>query len=416
MVLGPAALMFLTGPAYAQEAAASTIEQRLNILEQQLRLQREEIDDLKFQLRQAHEQTKVLEQDRVLAAMFGRGTAEASRDQPETASAQAPNLPDAPVGEAPTDEVQGPQLQARAVAVPEGQGVLTPKGVIQIEPSLQYINSSSDRLVFRGVELVPGLQLGVIEASKAARDTVVGTGTVRLGLTNRLEAEVRVPAIYRHDKIQVVQQRDQSIVRTVNYSEADIGDVEFALRYQVNRPKNPLHPIYIASLRVKSDTGKGPFDIGYDEFGIATGLTTGSGFWAVQPAVNFLLPSDPVVIYGGASYLHNIGRNVNKIVGGATIGHVQPGDAISGNLGFGFALNPRFSFSLGYRHSYIFPTKTEVNNSVQKSDKLQVGSLLFGMSYRATERQTLNFGFEFGVTPDAPNVGITLRIPFNLKL
>jgi hypothetical protein len=175
-------------------------------------------------------------------------------------------------------------------------------------------------------------------------------------------------------------------------------------------------PIFVANLRVKSDTGKGPFDIDYDEFGIATGLATGSGFWAVQPAINFLLPSDPVVIYGGLGYLYHIGRDINKEIGGAPIGHVDPGDSISANLGFGFALNPRFSFSLGYRHSYIFPTRTEVANTIQKSDKIQVGGLLFGMSYRVTERQTLNFGFEFGVTEDAPDVAISIRMPFALKL
>jgi hypothetical protein len=402
------------GEAHAQ---ATSADQRLEILERQIRQQQAEIDALKRRLE---------DQDSELAGLRGRGLAaqeaasppQAAQPGPATGSARAPQVaaetpPAQPVGEAPSGESQAEQLRSHVEAVPDGQGVLTPRGTFVFEPSVEYVQSSTDRLVFRGVELVPGLQLGIIEASSADRSTGVGTGTFRYGLTNRLEAEVRVPFVYRHDRIQVVQQRDQGIVRNLTYDERGIGDVEFALRYQLNQPKQAQEPIFVGSVRVKSDTGKGPFDIDYDQFGIATGLATGSGFWAVQPGVNFLLPSDPVVIYGSVGYLYNISRNVNKTIGGALVGRVDPGDAISGNLGFGFALNPRFSFSLGYEHSYIFPTTTEIGGTLQRSSRLQVGALVLGMSYRLSERQTMNWNFEIGATKDAPDVAITLRLPID---
>lgn len=321
-------------------------------------------------------------------------------------------LPDAPVGEAPPPEERPEQ---RVAAVPEGQGVLTRAGNLIFEPSFEYTRSSTNRLVFRGIELIPGIQIGLIEATDADRDTLVGTASLRYGISDRLEAEVRLPYLYRNDRIEVVQQRDEGIVRSIALREDGVGDAEFSLRYQFNRPVGQK-PIFVGSLRVKSDTGKGPFDIGYDEFGVATGLATGSGFWAVQPGLNFLMPSDPAVIYGGAAYLYHIPRDVNKLVGDVLIGRVDPGDAVSANIGFGFALNPRFSFSLGYRHNYIFPTKTEIGDTHQKSNYIHVGSLNFGMSYRLTQRDVINLGFEIGVTEDAPDVSITLRMPFGGKL
>lgn len=321
-------------------------------------------------------------------------------------------LPDAPVGEAPPP---GESTTERVAAVPEGQGVLTRAGNLIFEPSFEYTRSSSNRLVFRGIELIPGIQIGLIEATDADRDTLVGTASLRYGISDRLEAEVRIPYLYRNDRIEVVQQRDEGIVRSIALREDGIGDAEFSLRYQFNRPVGQK-PIFVGTLRVKSDTGKGPFEVGYDEFGVATGLATGSGFWAVQPGLNFLMPSDPAVIYGGAAYLYHIPRDVNKMVGDVLIGRVDPGDAVSANIGFGFALNPRFSFSLGYRHNYIFPTKTEIGDTHQKSNYIHVGSLNFGMSYRLTERDVLNMGFEIGVTEDAPDVSITLRMPFGGKL
>lgn len=191
-----------------------------------------------------------------------------------------------------------------------------------------------------------------------------------------------------------------------------IGDIEGALRYQLNAPTKPDEPIFVAGLRVKSNTGVSPFSITYDEFGIAQGLATGSGFWGVQPGLTMLLPSDPVVIYAGVSYLYQIPRNINRTVGGTLIGRVTPGGTASANVGFGFSINPRFSFSLGYSHSYIFPTSTELNGSRQRSTSSTVGALDFGLSYRLSARSSVNLAFQFGVTQDAPNDSITVRIPF----
>lgn len=420
------------GRALAQDAALVTatvpMEQRVDVLERQVREQQSEIAALKQMLARSAEAN-----DTMLAMIQGRGLGgpipmaplvpgsdRSDRFDLAQQSAQAPltgaaPVPGQPVGEAPADE-EANKVQARVAAVPEGQGVLTRKGTLVIEPSLEYALSSTNRLVFRGIELVPGIQIGVIEASNAERLTLVGAYSARYGLTNNLQAEVRVPYLYRSDRIDVVQQRDEGIVRTLSFKEKDIGDIEFGLRYQVNRPRSAQQPIFTAGLSVKSDTGKGPFDIGYDEFGIATGLTTGSGFWAVAPSLNFLLPSDPVVIYGGVGYLWHMGRDINKDVGGTFVGHVNPGDAISANLGFGFALNPRFSFSLGYRHSYLFPTTSEIGGTIQKSSRLQVGSLSLGMAYRLTETTSLNFGVDVGVTEDAPDVSLSLRVPFSIDL
>ena len=107
-------------------------------------------------------------------------------------------------------------------------------------------------------------------------------------------------------------------------------------------------------------------------------------------------------------------RDIDRQVGDAFIGRVDPGDALTANIGFGFALNPRFSYSLGYRHNYILATESEIGNTIQKSAKLHVGQFNFGLSYRVTRTQVINLGFEFGVTEDAPDVSITLRTPIVL--
>jgi long-subunit fatty acid transport protein len=90
---------------------------------------------------------------------------------------------------------------------------------------------------------------------------------------------------------------------------------------------------------------------------------------------------------------------------------VTPGDSPGITGGFGFSLNPQFSFSLGYRHNYIFGTTTELGPTKQRSTSLQVGSLLFGTSYAFNSRFSLTSQLEFGMTKDAPDVTWTLRLP-----
>lgn len=390
------------------QAADTNIAEQLKLMREEISMQREMIQQQNATIARQQEAIDILLRrtsgDFDLAQMRGAGMDQAA----SPSMAAAGPLPDAPVGEAPPPE---PAVEAMVAAVPEGQGVLTPNGRLTLDTSFEYTNSSANRLVFRGFELIPGLQVGLIEASDVDRDALVGTVALRYGITDRLEIEGRMPVMYRHDRIKVTQLRDEGIVRTLKLEESDIGDAEIALRYQVNAPTEQNRMIGIASLRVKSTTGKSPFDVGFDSFGVATGLPTGSGFWGIQPGLSFLLPSDPVVIYGGMSFLYHLPKNIDRFVGDILVGRVDPGDAASANIGFGFALNPRFSFSLGYNHTYIFPTEQIIGGTQQRSTHLQSGAFAFGMSYRLDDRQSINFGLQLGATADAPGLSVVLRLP-----
>lgn len=401
-------LVLISVPARPAVAGESEqLAEQLQRLEAELAEQRQLIHQQQTELERQQDEINALKTSMELHNIRGAGMAQA---QPPAAVQTTP-LPDRPVGEAPAQ----PALSERAEvqAIPRDLGVLTPSGQLVLDPSIDYTRSSTSRLVFRGIELIPGIQIGLIEATDADRDTLNANLALRYGLTSRLELEASIPYIYRRDRIEVVQHRDDQIVRDIGLKGDGIGDAEFTVRYQLNKVR-PLKPIWVASLRVKSDTGEGPFEIPFDEFGVAEGLATGSGFWGIEPGMSFLLPSDPVVIYGGLSYFWHLARDIDKEIGDVRIGRVDPGDSITANIGFGFALNPRFSYSLGYRHNYIFPTTSEIGDSEQKSSRLHVGQLNFGMSYRVTPKQVINLGFEFGVTEDAPDVSISLRSPIVL--
>jgi hypothetical protein len=324
------------------------------------------------------------------------------------APAPAPSAtPTRPVGEAPAEQPQTASVEA----LPEGQNALLGRGRLVIEPSFEYSRSSSNRLVYRGVEIVTGVQIGLLEANNTARDTIVSSLALRYALTDRLEIEGRVPFVYRHDRVTTLAQNNNQVTQTFNLSGSDIGDIEFSARYQLNEPERG-EPIFVAGARFKTDSGTGPFDVARDAQGVSSELATGSGFWGLQGSLSVLYPTDPVVLFANVGYNYNAPRDINRMVGQVNVGEVDPGDSVSFGFGMGFSVNPRFSYSLGYSHSYVMETQTELNNTTQNSTEIQVGSMNFGMSFRATERLTLSTSVDVGVTEDAPDVRLAFRAPF----
>jgi hypothetical protein len=422
-----AASCALAGPAWADAAdlaaqagpistspevltVAERWEQEFQALRARLMASERRIEALEAEVRGAKAQIAALQQEAPPSLMGGLQSAfpellasmQAGSAAPVTAAGASP------VGEAPPS----PDSAANVIAaLPDNTGVLTPPGRTVFEPTLNYTNSASNRLVFRGVEIVTGVQVGVIEADTVARDTMAATATIRHGLTRRSEIELRVPYIYRNDRITTLAQRDEQQTRTMRLNADGIGDVELTGRYQLTGGGLD-RPIVVANLRVKSDTGSSPYEVARDNSGVAQELAVGSGFWAVEPSLSALIVTDPAVIFGNLSWLHSFPKRIDRTVGEVLVGKVTPGDSIGASLGFGFSLNPRFSFSLGYRHNYIFRTSTELGGTVQWSEALHIGSMLFGMSYRVTPSRSINTQFEFGVTSDAPSMAVTLRTPF----
>lgn len=399
----------LAGTPEDVQAALQRLQQQTESQAAELARQRQLLTDQRAKLEQQQQEIDQLRQLSDPAMRTARGTGVAPVETSGTI--QIPVAETDPssvgrVGEAP------PEAPPVAIAsVPQEAGVLTPRGKLVLEPQIDFTHGSTNRLVFRGVEIVTGIQIGLIEASDADRNAFEAAIDARYGLTNRIELELRAPYVYRYDRITTLAQRDQTITLSESLRGHGVGDVEVAGRYQVNSGAGGL-PIFIAGLRVKSDTGTNPYTIQRDQYGVAEKLATGSGFWGVETSLNMLYPSDPAVIYAGISYLNQLPRTFDTVVDGALLGRVKPGASYTANMGFGFALNPRFSFSLGYKHTFIARTKLELGGTVQRSQSLQVGAFTLGWAFALTPRLTITNTYNIGTTRDAPDMEVMLRIPY----
>ena len=304
-------------------------------------------------------------------------------------------------------------------------GVLTPKGRLVLEPSLQYSYSKATRAAIEGFSIIPALTIGIVNVRDVKRETEIAALTGRFGVTDRFELEARIPYLRREDTTQtrrflVPDAQD----RFFNADATDIGDIEAAGHYQFNDGQNGW-PFFIGNLRIKTDTGTSPFETPIDlRFNIPKELPTGTGFWSLQPSVTAIFPTDPAVFFGNISYLWNIEKNIGsqrlfteelgKAPTSKPVGKIDPGDAIGFSFGTSLAYNEKASFSLGYSHNIYFKTKQDGVN-IDGSD-FDVGQFTFGLNYIFAKKTSANLAVAIGATRDAPDVQMTLRVPVGLDL
>ena len=416
----------LSAPVAAQDRSDSAgmqaqLDAALAMMErqqEQLDRQAQEIADLRRRLDgpQAADSTP-LDDAPVIAAAQGSGPGPAG----SPASAQQAPIPLERVGQAPEDIDRPIEL-----AVLDNQGsVVTRAGQLTGEVQLDYARADRSRAVFRGVELVEAVLVGVFDINESRQDVLTESLSLRYGLTDRLEIGARLPLIYRSDTsivAPVAGSTNNDAAATIDNSVdgSGIGDLELTARYQLidGRAGNPF---LIANLQGVIPTGSDPFALPRDDLGRTRDAATGAGFYAISPSVTAILPSDPVVLFGTLGYTFNLGKSVDTVIPPVRISHVDPGDAISASAGVGISFNQRTSLNLGYAHSWAFGTRTTTQlldpteawpaNRETLSRDLQIGRLLFGVTYRVTDTASFNWSVEVGATEDATDLRTTLRLP-----
>lgn len=343
-------------------------------------------------------------------------TTRPQRPEPNEPVAQEPpgeTRPAGPVGVAPENKKEIlPSWMVRTFDLP-GAGVLTPKGTLIVEPYLQFAHLSSNRVTLTGFTIVPAITIGLINIQGVSRDIYTAALVGRYGLTNRLEVEVRIPYLYREDSITQRPIATPSQTDTIStFNGSGLGDIETTGRFQINQG-GPDKPYFIGFARFKSTSGTGPFEVPQDPLtGVQTELPTGSGFYIFQPGITVLFPSDPVVFFGGASFIYNIPRDV-----GGGIGRVDPGSGGNANVGLGVSLNEKLSLTLGYDHT-VFSKPTSASNLLLTTapQVTHIGVLLIGGSYRWSDRSFINFVVGVGATREAPDLQVTFRVPMAFSL
>jgi hypothetical protein len=417
-------------PAIAQPADA------LARLEAAIEAQRRELarqsNDLAEQRRRLAAQERELQALRTRQPAPARAAAVAPTPPAvaPTPPAVAPAAPAARVGAAAEAEAAQRRDERRVVDTDPGLarvgGVLLPRGTLSLEPSIDYAYSSQNRAFVSGFTIIPGITFGSVDIREVQRRTLTAAATFRYGLTDRIEINARIPYIYRTDTIRTQPADVDASPITIGPDGTGIGDIEFGGSWQLNQGRGGW-PVLVGNLRVKSDTGRSPFDVpiwttadapdGPFLRGLERRLPTGTGFWSVEPGLTLIYPTDPAVLFASVRYIWNIGRTValQSEQGGAAIpASLDPGDGVGLNVGLGFALNETTSFSIGYEHVHVLPSLA--NGRRIAGSSYDVGTFNFGLSHRLSDRLSMNVGVSVGATGNAPDMRLLVRLPYRLSL
>jgi hypothetical protein len=416
------ATLALAGGAAAQQPVVPAAETEL---QRQLREEGARLNDLYRMLddqqRQLDSSRRLIEEQRrrvdaLMRELTGRGLppsgtvsqAAGAPAAPEGQVAQAGSpAPKQPVGEAPAPSERLPQT-AQIFAEPT---VLTRAGGFTLEPSLQYIYSSDNRVALVGFTIIPAITIGLIDIRRVSREAWYAALTARYGVTSRLELEGKIPYVYSETSTITRPLATPSVTdSTFDSNGSGLGDIELGARYQINAFRGD-NMVYIGGLRVRLPTGKGAFEVNYDPTtNLQTENPTGSGFYSIQPGISFVYPSDPAVFFGGLAYTYSPSRDV-----GNGFGTVKPGGVTDLSFGMGLALNERASFSFGFQLSVVGESSQsgDVNpfKTLATTGTQTLGTARFGLTYAFTRQTALNLTLGIGVTDETPGLELTARVP-----
>jgi hypothetical protein len=189
-------------------------------------------------------------------------------------------------------------------------------------------------------------------------------------------------------------------------------------------------PDVVGFVRGKAPTGHDPFGVSLIEVAGSQGnlkiparLSTGTGVWGAAAGVSVLKTIDPMVVFGSVAYFHNFKRHFPDLDGalGKQPGSAQIADAIQYGFGVAFALNDQSSLNASFtqrfvNHSKLLfdsadPTKKPVWQTVVGS-QANVGLLNLGATFSLTHHLTLITNLGVGVTQDAPDMNLAVRLPY----
>jgi Putative MetA-pathway of phenol degradation len=251
------------------------------------------------------------------------------------------------------------------------QRVLFKRGELALELDTFYASDAKDQFI--GVS--SGTQLTKITTRSATALFIP-----RYGLLDNLELDLEIPSGWAEQEI------DLGVTR-IHRSDQGVGDIAGDLRYQL-WPERGARPEVILELRGKSRTGGDTL--------------LGTGHWNVEGGVSLVKTLDPVVFFGRLGYAATLERQ-----------GVDPGDQVRYIMGMGYSLNDRVSLSMRVDGAYV--GRTQAHGTAIPRSSLDIISLQFNVTTRATRNWFIEPFVNSGLTDDAPDaiVGINVLYLFS---
>jgi hypothetical protein len=153
----------------------------------------------------------------------------------------------APISGPSAEEQQARQVVETAPTLSTVGGVLTPKGQIVIDPSIEYDYWAQNQFGVNGFQIIPGITFGNVIATRFEQNISTAAVTGRWGVTDRLELNAKVPFVYNAGStISLIPEGPNAQILSVSANGAGIGDVQAGASYQLNSGESGW-PIFVGN-------------------------------------------------------------------------------------------------------------------------------------------------------------------------
>jgi hypothetical protein len=226
---------------------------------------------------------------------------------------------------------------------------------------------------------------------------------IEYALLDNLTFNSNLPFVYKYDRSGTSESKD------VN----DLGDVSVGVQWQPVKTGGRF-PAAIFQATFTLPSGRSPYDINPEQE-----LSTGLGYYSAGAGVTLSQTIDPIVAFGSVNYSHNFNiRSLDQhYSSGRVLTGVDPGDAVTLNLGIGYALSYKVSLNLSYQYSYYFSTSYHWQDAGATSAAAYSSSIFsVGTGWRISPKRSIYLKVGIGLTNDDPDFTFSFRLPFQFAL
>jgi hypothetical protein len=307
------------------------------------------------------------------------------------------------------EEVKKPPTPAVPI---ERGGSLISAGRLVIEPSVSYSSFSRDKVSVSGFTIFDAILIGRINVGKIQRNIICPGLSLRYGLKD-LELSTRIPYMMRTDEESFPAGDTMS---HFSATDGDLGDIEMASFYHL-LSEGPIRPDIVFGITGKTVTGRDPYGLKKEASDNASPrliqFPTGSGHWGVSGTVIFVKTSDPAVLFLNTTYFYNFSRNVGSI-SGSNYGDISPGASIEYQFGMVIGLNEKLAINMAMDQRITWDSMQ--NGRKMRDSGANAVIANFGMTYAFSNKFSVDVVWGLGMTDDAPDFTIGLRLPITILL
>ncbi len=325
------------------------------------------------------------------------------------------------VGEERKAEQKQKELATRVTEVERG-GALLPYGRLVIEPSFEYDHISGTNTSISGFTIFQAILIGRVQTQKLKRDLFIPALTIRAGLKDA-ELYVRIPYYFRTDNlIFPVSGGATTTLQEKSFSDNHLGDITSYIYYHAIREGQwkPWVPDTVIRFGVSFPTGQDPYSLNrryIPDLGaiIPVQFPTGTGHWGIAIGATFVKSVDPAVLFLNLAWYENFSRQVG-IAGNPSIdfGNIKLGNTFEYSVGLILSLQERLSMSFALNQRITGGT---TQNGVTLADS-GLNAIIFniGATYVIPPRMAVDFVVGIGLSSDAPDISMLIRVPILFKL